>query len=74
MTRAKGDEGLGVYVLQTLNVALLTNMETRILSELNALWVRILKGDFSQTVTSWSWIWVIMQHENGKACWLVGMY
>lgn len=65
MTRAKKDGGLGFRELEVFNVALLSKMASRMLMELDALWVKVLKGlyfpltEFSQATkgsrSSWAW-------------------
>lgn len=65
IAREKAHEGLGFCEIKTFNVALLTKMVPRILTELNALWICVLKGiyfpnyDFMEVIRggreSWGW-------------------
>lgn len=56
MTRSKKEDGFGFRLLESFNNALLVKMEAMIISKLDALWVRVLKGlyfpstNFIQTV------------------------
>lgn len=44
MTKAKKEGGYGFKELQTFNSAMLSNMETEILTAPNALWVRVMES------------------------------
>lgn len=65
MTTSKTDGGYGFREMQSFNRAILANMAARVMSEPNALWVRVLKGLYfpnnslmqasSGNRASWAW-------------------
>lgn len=84
MMVAKKDGGFGFKELRTFNSTMLANQATRLLSEPNALWTRVLKGLYFPNSdllhaakggrASWAWPSLLVRREVLKldVIWSVG--
>lgn len=84
MTRSKSERGFGFRELEYFNIALLGKMSSRIMSEPNSLWVKVLKGlyfltsNFLQVVKgsklSWAWTSMLLGRNAVKngVVWVIG--